>query len=453
MTFRLLFIGLMIGVSSFLVQAGEGWTGRSVDFSHGDLQVAPNGRYLQHADGTPFLYLGDTAWQLLSRLNEQEVARYMENRRDKGFTVIQTVVLAELAGRKGLASPLINGSPLTPSPDYFAWVDRVLALAEENGLYVGLLPTWGDKVDKQWGTGPEIFDETNAREYGRWLGRRYADVPNLIWIIGGDRSGGGRNFSIWNAMAQGIKEYDHRHLMTYHPQGEHSSSFWFHREPWLDFNMFQSGHAQRDYAIYRRLLLPDRQLLPVKPVLDGEPRYENIPVDFKSQNGRFDDADVRVSLYQSMFSGACGYTYGCNEVWQMYTAEYEPMIEAQRSWTECLDLPGACEMIHFRRLIERFDFFHGSPCQELIIAPEQIDADYAVAYSGADYALVYMPFGHSLTVAWPAWARGKTVRLEWFDPRTGKTDFYKNIRGDESAEVTPPTQGRGNDWVLIARPQ
>ena len=57
----------MIGVSSFLVQAEEGWTGRSVDFSHGDLQVAPNGRYLQHADGTPFLYLGDTAWQLLSR--------------------------------------------------------------------------------------------------------------------------------------------------------------------------------------------------------------------------------------------------------------------------------------------------------------------------------------------------------------------------------------------------
>ena len=97
-------------------------------------------------------------------------------------------------------------------------------------------------------------------------------------------------------MAEGIKERDKRHLMTYHPQGDHSSSFWLHDETWLDFNMCQSGHAQRDYAIYRRLLLHDLQKQPIKPVLDGEPRYENIPIDFKSENGRFDDFDVRMTL-------------------------------------------------------------------------------------------------------------------------------------------------------------
>ena len=191
----------------------------------------------------------------------------------------------------------------------------------------GITSYVGDKVDKQWGAGPEIFDEANAREYGRWLGRRYADTPNIIWIIGGDRSGEGKNFTVWKAMAEGIKECDKRHLMTYHPQGEHSSSFWFHDETWLDFNMFQSGHAQRDYAIYRRLLLNDLQKQPIKPVLDGEPRYENIPIDFKSENGRFDDFDARMTLYQSMLSGACGYTYGCNEVWQMYSDKYSPMID------------------------------------------------------------------------------------------------------------------------------
>lgn len=139
--------------------------------------------------------------------------------------MIQTVILSELDGSDGINRPLINGSPSTPDPDYFKWVDRVLEIAGEKGLYVGLLPTWGDKVDKQWGAGPEIFDEANAREYGRWLGRRYADTPNIIWIIGGDRSGEGKNFTVWKAMAEGIKECDKRHLMTYHPQGEHSSSF------------------------------------------------------------------------------------------------------------------------------------------------------------------------------------------------------------------------------------
>lgn len=447
---RTLFILFLAGAFAAMAQTG-GLAGKSVDFSHGDLQVSPNGRYLQHTDGTPFLYLGDTAWELLYRLDEQQVERYLENRRSKGFTVIQTVILAELDGEDAINRPLLNGSPLTPSPEYFAWVDRVLAIAAEKGLYLGLLPTWGDKVDKQWGNGPEIFDESNAREYGRWLGRRYADTPNIIWIVGGDRSGEGENFAIWKAMAEGIKEFDHRHLMTYHPKGEHSSSFWFHEEPWLDFNMFQSGHAQCDYAIYRRLLYHDLQKQPVKPVLDGEPRYENIPINFKSENGRFDDADVRMTLYQSVFSGAFGYTYGCNEVWQMYAPGREPMIEAQRPWYESLDLPGAGDMIHFRRLVESVDFFGGAPMQRLIVSPEQTDADCAVAYAGEGYAFYYMPYGHAVTIAFPDWAQTKTVRLEWLNPRDGELTFYKEIEGGETFEAVPPTQGKGNDWVLIAR--
>lgn len=449
---RHVFILFLAWIVPALVEVrADSWSGKSVDFSHGDLCVSPNGRFLQHTDRTPFLYLGDTAWELIYRLNEPEVELYMENRRAKGFTVIQTVILSELDGSDGINRPLINGSPSTPDPDYFKWVDRVLEIAEEKGLYVGLLPTWGDKVDKQWGAGPEIFDEVNAREYGRWLGRRYADTPNIIWIIGGDRSGEGKNFTVWKAMAEGIKECDKRHLMTYHPQGEHSSSFWFHDETWLDFNMFQSGHAQRDYAIYRRLLLNDLQKQPLKPVLDGEPRYENIPIDFKSENGRFDDFDVRVTLYQSMFSGACGYTYGCNEVWQMYSDKYSPMIDAQTTWKESLDLAGACDMIHFRKLCEAIDFFRGRPLQHLIERPEQTDDDYAVAYGGKDYVLFYMPYGHSITVNLSGRTQRKNVRLEWFNPRNGELIFYKNIETSEAFEVVSPTQGRGNDWVLIAR--
>ena len=145
----------------------------------------------------------------------------------------------------------------TLSPGYFTHVDKVISLAAAKGLYIALLPTWGDKVDKQWGKGPEIFTPENAYRYGKWLGERYMNAPNLIWIIGGDRSGDGKNFAIWNALATGIKSVDKNHLMTYHPHGEHSSSFWFHNASWLDFNMCQSGHAQQDFAIYQRLLLPD----------------------------------------------------------------------------------------------------------------------------------------------------------------------------------------------------
>ena len=146
---RHVFILFLAWIVPALVEVrADSWSGKSVDFSHGDLCVSPNGRFLQHTDGTPFLYLGDTAWELIYRLNEPEVELYMENRRAKGFTVIQTVILSELDGSDGINRPLINGSPSTPDPDYFKWVDRVLEIAGEKGLYVGLLPTWGDKVDR-----------------------------------------------------------------------------------------------------------------------------------------------------------------------------------------------------------------------------------------------------------------------------------------------------------------
>ena len=56
---------------------------RAVDFSHGDLKVSPDHRYLVHADGTPFFYLGDTAWELFHRLKREEAEQYFENRRRK----------------------------------------------------------------------------------------------------------------------------------------------------------------------------------------------------------------------------------------------------------------------------------------------------------------------------------------------------------------------------------
>lgn len=70
----------------------------TIDLSHGSLQVSSDGHFLMHRDGTPFFYLGDTAWELFHRLSREEAEIYLENRREKEFTVIQAVLLAELNG-------------------------------------------------------------------------------------------------------------------------------------------------------------------------------------------------------------------------------------------------------------------------------------------------------------------------------------------------------------------
>jgi hypothetical protein len=452
---QLLIAALVVFLEGTILLAQENpWKGPSVDFSHGKLKVSENKRFLVFEDGTPFYYLGDTGWELFHRLNKDETEKYLENRRAKGFTVIQAVALAELDGLNTPNSegnkPLIDNDPLKPNEAYFAHVDWVINKAKEKGIFIGLLPTWGDKVDpNSWGKGPKIFNKDNGYKYGQWIGKRYKDFPNIIWINGGDRDGGGDNKIIWDAIGDGIKSVDKNHLMTFHPWGERSSSEWFQESKWLDFNMCQTGHGQRSFAIYKRIIVRDYNLKPVKPCFDGEPRYEDHPVNWNPDVlGWFDDADIRQAMYWNLFSGGFGHTYGCHPIWQMLTPGREPVGFARHYWYDVLDLPGAFDLIHARRLIESRPFLSRVPDQSLIVPQYFPETDYVVATRGEGYAFVYFPTGWSAEINLDK-VGAKTLNAYWFDPRKGEAKLIEKMSGTGTRKFTPPTSGRGNDWILV----
>lgn len=429
------------------------WQGASADLSHGRLKVSDNNRFLVFEDGTPFFYLGDTGWELFHRLDKKETEKYLENRRAKGFTVIQAVALAELDGLNSPNAegdkPLIDNDPLKPNEAYFEHVDWVIKKAAEKGLFIGLLPTWGDKVDKRWGIGPVIFNTDNAFKYGQWIGNRYKDFANIIWINGGDRDGGGENTPVWNALAEGIKSVDKNHLMTYHPWGERSSSEWFHKSKWLDLNMCQTGHGQRSYAIYKRIIVNDYNRVPVKPCFDGEPRYEDHPVGWNPDVlGWFNDEDIRQALYWNLFSGSFGHTYGCHPIWQMKTPDREPVGLVRNNWFDVLDLPGAWDLIHARRLIESRPFLSRIPDQSLIVPSYYPETDFVVATRGEGYAFIYYPTGWSAEIVLDKIGAEK-IKAWWFDPRTGEANPVETFEGTGTRSFTPPSNGRGNDWILV----
>ena len=448
------FLWLLFLLIQFNIRAQEvTWEGPSVNFSHGKLLVSENRRFLVFEDGTPFFYLGDTAWELFHRLTREETEVYLENRREKGFTVIQAVILAELDGlntpnMEG-EKPLIDYDPEKINETYFQHVDWVIRKAEEKGMFIGLLPTWGDKVDKQWGVGPVVFDSLKARIYGEYLGKRYQGFKNIIWINGGDRQGGGNNFPVWKALGEGIKRNDKNHLMTFHPWGGTSSSAWFHHEDWLDFNMMQTGHGERSYAAYKKLLIPDYGLVPVKPTFDGEPRYEDHPCNWQPEIlGWFDDADVRQAAYWNLFSGGFGHTYGCHAVWQMLAPGRTPVGLARNTWYDDLDLPGAWDMIHVRKLMESRPMTGRIPFQKIIKNSYMPETDFMVATRGRNYIFVYMPTGGSVTLdlnlcGWDE------ARIWWFNCRNGQIKDGGKTATGQVKTFQPETGGRGKDWVLI----
>lgn len=421
------------------------------------LKVSEDQRHLIKEDGTPFFYLGDTAWELFHRLSREEADLYLEDRVKKGFNVIQAVALAEFWGLTDPNPyghlPLIDNDPARPREEYFQHVDYIVNKAASLGMYVGFLPTWGDKVNKKWGQGPEIFTPENACVFGEWVGRRYKDKP-IIWIMGGDRPiENEQHRLIFRAMAEGVRSGDGgRNLMTYHPMGGRSSSEYVHQEPWLDFNMIQSGHGNRDAPNYKAIAR-DLALQPPKPTLDGEPAYEDHPVrSDKTKTEWFDQWDVRKLCYWGIFAGACGHTYGTHSIWAFWDGKNKKPADQRTPWPEALHLPGSTQVGHARRLIESRPMLTRIPDQTLITSenPDGPDHVQATRDSTGSYAFIYSASGRPFKVVLTK-LTGRTLRAWWWDPRKGELagdaiDFESS--GGER-EFTPPTSGAGQDWVLV----
>jgi hypothetical protein len=429
------------------------------------LRVDASGRFLAREDGRPFFWLGDTAWELLHRLNREETLAYLDKRAAQGFTVIQTVVLAELDGLRVPNAngdlPLENLDPTRPNEAYFRHVDFVVRAANARGLYLGLLPTWGDKVKRAWGAGPEIFNVENARAYGEFLGRRYRDA-GLVWILGGDRSPVGDE-AVWGAMARGLRAGDGgRHLITGHwadgRVGRGSSPF-FHREPWLDFNLAYSGHAWA--APNYRQIARDYALRPIKPTLDGEPRYEDHPYigdgsGFYSHRKRWDQItrgnaqQMRQAAYWALLAGAAGHTYGCHDVWQFYDGKRDPITHAITPWRRALDFPGARQMGLMRRLFESLPWTRLTPDPSLIVGGQGEGEHHAQAARARDgsFLLVYLPLGDPVTIRLSD-LTGPRLRARWFNPRTGEWTPLGALTPEARHAFTPPRRGRTWDWVLL----
>jgi hypothetical protein len=425
------------------------------------LNVSENRRFLVTEGGAPFFYLGDTAWELFHRLNREEAERYLRNRAEKGFTVIQAVVLAELDGLRTPNpyghTPLKGDDPTQPDEEYFRHVDWIVDKAGELGLYTGMLPTWGDKWNRGRGAGPEIFTPENAEAYGRWLGARYRERP-IIWILGGDRRiETDDHRAVTEAMARGIRAGDGgAHLITFHPPGGAGSSQWFHEASWLDFNMRQNGHVSEFTGRYDATRA-DYDRTPVKPVIDGEPIYEDHPVSFNAGNlGHSVAADVRRPLYWDLFSGAFGHTYGHHSVWQMWQPGRDPINNPLMPWHEAVDQPGAGQMQHGRRLIESRPFLSRVPDDTLVATdrvPTSVPGAGRYRFAGTrdrdgSYAMVYAPVGRAFSVHLDRVA-GERVTAWWFNPRDGKAARIGEFPGGGTREFVPPDRGELLDWVLV----
>jgi hypothetical protein len=398
------------------------------------LSVAPSGRFLVDQAGTPFFVNGDTPWSLTHNLSYDEAVRYMENRRAKGINAL-IVSVPDAYGPDGSPNdppdrqgnrPFRGNDITQPDEGYWQHVDRVVARSEELGLLVLFFPFYlgccGDGyVGLFQANGP-----SRAYEYGRFVGQRYAERRNLIWVHGGDRNpGGDRDVVI--AVRDGIRDVTRTGLHATHWSPE--------TDPWEPLGEDSTDlYTTYTYGPVAEKVATHYDHLPTKPVLLLETHYEN---DWAGRG----PADVRRYPYRAVLSGAAGHFFGNRPLWF-----------CGYGWESALDSPGSQAMAFVGRL------FRSRPWHTLV--PDRAGAlvtagggdpgsdrgvQAARAADGA-FAMAFVPDGREISVDLSRLSGG-TVSAWWYDVATGRAASAGELAASGVWVFTPPG-GDGSVLVL-----
>lgn len=433
------------------------------------IRLAPDGQGFQTSAGKPFFWLGDTGWLLFVKCTREDAIRYLDARKKQGFNLVQVMVLHDLpntvnvygdsALRKlDIAQPIVTeGSRPEDANQYDYWdhVEFIIREAGKRNMQMALVPMWGSniKIGK-----PTAFQ---IKTYADFISKRLGHLHNIIWLNGGDVSPADA-MDLWDLMGKTIKQNDARHLMTYHPRGRYSSSEWFHTAPWLDFNMFQSGHKSyaQDTSAKDKYhfgednwmhVIKDLGLAPHKPTLDGEPSYENIPHGLHdSMDRRWTAQDIRRYAYWSVLAGASGFTYGENAVMQFHhLGDKDANFGVNQPWEAALYSPGAKQMQYLFSLVQLFGSNHWRQVQSAIVENGNRYERVAAAAS-ADMAVMYSFTGKPFTIDLSQLPVKPLKSAYWLDPSTGKKQ-KANIDLNGSITTVYPQQMKSTapDRVLV----
>lgn len=349
------------------------YEGNNPLLKHGPIKVSENKRYLEHIDGTPFFWLGDTWWMgLCKRLNFSDFQLLTADRVEKGFSVIQ--IVAGLYPDMPAFDPRGENEAGFPwekdysriNPNYFDVADLKITWLIRSGLVPCIVGSWGYHL-------PWMGIEKMKRHW-KYLVARYSAFP-VVWCLAGEYDmpyylskdkQNDRDYQRngWIEVGRYLRDIDPYHRpVTVHP-GTYTREFTRMLEV-IDFDMLQTGHSDNSIGntVFRVRQSYDGE--PRMPVVNGEVCYEGI-------GGQCREQIQRLMFWASILNGACGYTYGANGIWQVnkkdepFGASPHGMSWGDTPWETAYKLPGSYQLGIAKRLLERYEWWEFEPHPEWI---------------------------------------------------------------------------------------
>jgi Protein of unknown function (DUF4038)/Putative collagen-binding domain of a collagenase/Bacterial Ig-like domain (group 2) len=407
------------------------------------LKSEPGSRHLVDQHGRPFLLVGDAAWSLIAQLAGEDVEAYLSNRQLLGFNAVLVSLIehkyaAHAPANAGGIGPF-NGPPFTsPNEAYFAFADSIIRSAARKGILVLLAPLYlGNECgDQGWCAEVQAATPADLIAWGRFVGDRYRNDANIIWVIGGDTDPSPVRSEVL-AFVNGVRSVDTAHLFTAHNGPEEMAVQPWSGESWLGVNnvyTYRRPHYQAGLAAYG--------LQPVLPYFLMESAYEG--------DSGVTARQLRAQSYWTILSGGMGHVFGNCPLWHFGAAELGRWC-SRGDWKEELNSAGSRDMRTFARLFSSRHWWLLVPdTAHRVLTTGQGrfgDADFATAAYASDSSsiIVYLPTSRTVTVSGSVLS-GSTMVAWWFDPATGRSTRIGTYATAGGQSFTPPSEG---DWVLV----
>jgi hypothetical protein len=389
------------------------------------VRVGPNGRCFVDGQGAPFFWLGDTQWELFRTRPPEDAEAILQRRKEQGFTAVQVMITGVGDGSRPNAAgetPWVGHDPARPNEAYFRNVDRVVEAARRLGIV--LVPGVYHQVQRA------VITAANARQYARWVARRYADAPNVVWSMYPEAKP--EFVPVAREVAAGLQEGDGgAHLITVHPDPSPTSSSFIHDEAWLAFNSIQPWQG---YELLYPMVDADYRRTPPKPVVMAEGGYEGL-----HYTRVHTPLLIRKQAYWSYLAGG-HHTYG----------HADSHLAPPGAWRQWIGSLGARHMGVCRKVLTSLrQWWALIPDQSLLVggAGSGMTLNVAARSPEGQWALVYLSSNTTVSVSVERAVEGGPFAAHWVDPTTGeKTRIGAVVSKGPIAFSTP---GGWEDALLL----
>jgi len=435
---------------------------------------------------------------MIAYLTPAQMGTYMADRKSYGFNSIWfDALLGAYDGGYSDARlldgtvPFTSGSSennydfSTPNEAYWTEIDRIVTQAAEYGLVTildpfdtGLTPSTGEcsaKGQTGWLIAARANGPKKMHEFGRYLGNRYRNFPNIIWVLGDDfqthsctTGDAASDASLVANLMAGIVAADPNHLMSVELDYNFShSSENSTLSPYLTMNGIYTYGGIYDEVLraWNDKAIPvfaiemnyefDNNTAGLSPFPHVPPPCQGTPPCWEMNNILYDFVP-RLQAWWTLTSGGAG---------EIYSNWYEenPFNFGPR-WQSGIDSNGAAQIKYIAKFFATIPWQRLEPDQKHQIVIEgygtydarglnQLTNNYSTTAwdPSGSLAVVYDPQGNGLTVNMAKFSQ--PVSASWYDPTDGAySAIGRTPFANKGTHVfTPPgANSRGmKDWVLL----